>query len=719
MIPVIRFIFACMKPYKKLAMFFFSMQLLDFAFVSLAPLSFKVIIDRAIEPKDMDAFVLILSVLGISGLICLSAGVVSDFVFAKLNALAQKDLRTKLFVHMQQTNIGFFQRTRAGELLSYFSVDAPSIERAMSIILTTGLQSLFVVAVSTIALFYLQWTMALAILVGASAIFIGPYLLGGKARSVHSSFMDQIGLLTGDLQENIKGQKVIRGFNLQRSMTDKFAGRLQALFAIHYRKNAITAQLERIPMISLLLINLTIIGLGSYLALQGHITIGSLVAFFTMYTSMGNSVFNLTFTIPVFADASVSIDRMKQLLDEPKEANGSLRAELWTDKPPEIRFEGVSFRYSEERDILQQIKLDIPSGATAAFVGSSGSGKSTLVQLLLGFYEPNEGRIDINGKRLQDMDRGSFRDRIGVVFQDNFLFNGTIMDNIRMSKPEASAEEVVAAAKEAEIHDYIAGLPDGYDSPVLDEGSNFSGGQRQRIAIARAILRNPPLLLLDEATSALDPISEASINRTFDKLAKDRTVVTVTHRLSSIQGVDRIFVFDQGRLVDSGTHRDMLEAGGYYKRLWEKQSGLTVSSNGQDAEIDEERLSRLPFFEGVDEAVLREIKTLFHTETFSAGQPVIHAGEHGEKFYLIARGQVEVTRRDSASPEGRVRLAVLEDGDHFGEIALLDNVPRTAGVTALTSCVLLVMQRKGLYYVLSNYPEIDARVRRTLKERTK
>ncbi|MCQ6562367.1 ATP-binding cassette domain-containing protein [Paenibacillus mendelii] len=719
MLIVIKNIFAYMRPYKLLASLFFVGLFLDLAFVSLAPLTFKFMVDLAIVPKDMNMFYLILSVLGIAGFIGFGAGIMSDYMLAKLTSLVQKDMRALLFSRLQRMNIGFFQKSRSSELVSYFSVDLPSIDRSMSVILTVGIQSLSVVIITTVVLFYLQWSMAVCILVGAIAIFTGPYLLGRRAQATDSAYKEQLSLMTGEVHENIKAQRVVKGFNLQQAMIDKFTTRLQSLFVIQYKKNVLSASLERIPMISLLLINFAIIGLGSYLALQGYITVGALVAFFTMYTSMGNSVFNLTFAIPAFTDAAVSMERIGRLLDESPEASGEAPLPQREDKRPDIRFEGVTFGYSEEQAVLKQIELHIPPGTTAAFVGSSGSGKSTLVQLILGFYEPDAGQILINGSCLRDLDRRSLREQMGIVFQDNFLFRGTILDNIRISQPDSSLENVIEAAKRAEIHDFIQTLPEGYHTPVLDEGNNFSGGQRQRIAIARAILRNPPILLLDEATSALDPIAEASINRTFGELSRDRTVVTVTHRLASITGADRIFVFDQGKLVDSGNHHQMLMNGGYYKELWDKQSGLSVSSSGQEAEIDEERLSRLPFFRGMEPSVLKEIKGLFNTETFAAGQPVIYEGDQGEKFYLIARGRVEVTRRSPDAEQERIRLAVLDDGDHFGEIALLENVPRTADVTTLTPSVFLTLQRKVLDYVLSKYPEIDSRVRQTLAERRK
>lgn len=717
MLTVLKQMFGYMRPYKLLACLFFFTLLLDLLFVSLAPLSFQFLIDHAIEPKDFDAFFLIITVLVVFGVIGLVAGIISDYVLSRLNARIQTDLQKKLFVHMQRLHIGFFQKTNPSDLVAYFSLDLPTIERAMTVILTTGIQSLVVVTITASVLFYLQWSMALLILVGAAVIFIGPYLLRKRAQNVAADYKEKLTEMTGDVLEAAKAQNVIKGFHLQQAIIHKFQERLNILFVSSYKRNVMGAQLERIPMISLLAINFTIIGFGSYLAMQGHITLGTLVAFFTMYTSMGNSVFNLTFALPALTEALVSMERINRLYREPEEAAGGTDSAGLESRRPNIAAKQVTFGYHPDRPVLRQVSLSIPAGSSVAFVGASGSGKSTMVQLLLGLYEPEDGEIRINGVPLQAVNRSLYRKQIGVVFQHNFLFRGTLLDNIRVSKPDATLEEVVDAAKQAEIHDFVSSLPDGYHTQVLDEGTNFSGGQRQRIAIARAILRDPAILLLDEATSALDPLAEDAIIRTFAKLSRDRTVLSVTHRLASITDADCIFVFDQGQVVESGTHAQLLQKDGFYKKLWDKQSGFTFKESGKEVEIDHERLSRLPFFHGIEPAVLQEIAGLFHTKTCAAGTPVIREGEAGDTFYVIARGRVEVTKTVPDSDAGHVRLAVLEDGDHFGEIALLEQIPRTATVSAMTPCVFLTLQRESLDYILSRYPEIDAHVRRTLQAR--
>ncbi|MCE0452256.1 ABC transporter transmembrane domain-containing protein [Brevibacillus sp. AF8] len=696
MLFVIKNLFSYIRPYKLLSSLFFLTLALDLLFLSLAPLSFQMIIDKAIVPKDMHVFTVILLVLAISGFICVSAGIVSDYVLAKLNARVQNDLRQKLFAHMQHLPVSYFHKTRSGELVSHFSVDLPVIDRSLAILFTTGIQSLAVVTISTMVLFYLEWVMALCILVGAILIFSGPYLLGRRAHAVNAAYKEQLAAMTNDVQENTRAQMVIKGFNLQAVMIDKFNERLKLLLVSNYRKNLMAAKLERIPALCLLLINFTIIGFGSYLALTGRISVGSLVAFFTMYTSMGNAVFNLTFTLPLMTDAQVSMERIQKVLNEPSEKVDH-SAEQLDLRTTEVSVKNVTFGYQENQLSIKQVSMQIPARKKVAIVGSSGSGKSTIVQLLLGFYQPSSGHIEINGTKLDECNRGAFRKHVGVVFQDHFLFHGTIAENIRLGKLDATSEELRIAAQQAEIHDFIMSLPDQYETLVLDGGSNLSGGQRQRLAIARAIVRNPSLLILDEATSALDPISEASINKTFAKLSRDRTVITVTHRLSTITDMDQIFVLEQGELVEQGTHVQLLQKRGYYRRLWDKQSVLTVTEGNAD----------------VLGADMPDILHLFHTETFTAGQTIIREGEAAEKFHLLARGKVDVSQA-SAESEEQIHLAILEDGDHFGETDLAGAL-QTTTVTALTSCVVMTLPLKVYQYFTSQHSTVGKNVQHPIR----
>lgn len=743
---VLKLISTYLKSYKLLTFLFLVLFGLDLIFVSIAPLSFNYIIDYAVTPKDMSMFVTIVVILLGIGLVCTTAGVFADRLLARLNALVEQDLRQGIFSKLQQLTIRYFQTKRTGEHVALFSSDIPTVSTTMTSLLSTGIQSVVVVIISMGVLLYLEWSMALLIIAGASLIFVGPLLLSKRAKQSYEDYRAQAAQLNSDITENIKAQQLIKSYNLQQLMQKRFLERTKLLFTSSYRVNLMNAALGRIPMISLLIVNLSIMVFGSYLAIINRISIGELVAFYTMYMSMGNSVYNLTFIIPAITDAKVSAERLNNVLNAANELDASsiqlgsssklgafsdldiaseadasklVKHKKASDKPLELEFNDVSFGYERDRRVLHHIQLRIPFGVTVAFVGSSGSGKSSMVQLLLGLYEPDEGELLVNGVALDQHTLAFYRDRLAVVFQDNFMFQGTIRENIAISKENATEAEIIRAAQLAEIHDYIMTLPLGYDTFVQDEGSNFSGGQRQRLAIARALVRDPQLLILDEATSALDPATEAAMNETIKKLAEQRTVVTVTHRLSTVVDADHICVFNQGQLIEQGSHDELLALQGQYQYLWEKQAGFTFSDESDDVQIDAARLSQLAFFKPIAYELLEDIAMLFNTERYEQGATIIQEGERGEKFYIVIRGKVEVLKRvvDGEGQAEDTAVAVLEDGDHFGEIALLQNVPRTATIKALSSCVVISLQRKHLQHILSRHPEVNNYVRNILAER--
>jgi ATP-binding cassette subfamily B protein len=301
------------------------------------------------------------------------------------------------------------------------------------------------------------------------------------------------------------------------------------------------------------------------------------------------------------------------------------------------------------------------------------------------------------------------------VFQDNFLFNTTIRENIRLGRPEATDEEVEAAAAAAEIHDFIGSLPDGYETCTGERGGRLSGGQRQRIGIARAVLRNPPILLLDEATSALDASTEAAVNATLATICRGRTSIAVTHRLSSVQRVDCIVVLDRGRIVEQGTHVDLLARDGAYARLWNKQAGLLLSEDGLRAKIEPAKLASIPILSAVDPIHLEAIAPLFVTEHVPEGRLVVQQGDPGDRFYIIVRGRVEVVAK---SEEGERRLAILEDGDVFGEMALLQNAPRNATVRALVTSTFLTLTRGQFDDLMVRLPMVRQAVEAVMAART-
>jgi ATP-binding cassette, subfamily B, bacterial len=309
--------------------------------------------------------------------------------------------------------------------------------------------------------------------------------------------------------------------------------------------------------------------------------------------------------------------------------------------------------------------------------------------------------------------QASLRDQMAVVFQDTFVFNTTIRENLAYGRLGATEEEIVAAARQAEIHDFILSLPAGYDTMVGERGARLSGGQRQRLAIARALLRHPAILLLDEATSALDPETEAQIQSTLNHVTQQLTTIAVTHRIASAANADRIFVLNGGVLVEQGTHAELMAAPGLYARLYEEQQGAVLAGVGTS--IEATRLRRVPLFSDLPADALAAIAGRLELERFAPGDTIIQQGDLGDKLYLIDRGQVEVTAHNG--PAGEQHLNTLHEGDYFGEIALLLDVPRTASVSALGPVQLLTLSKGDFRQLVDRLPGVAQRLAPTVQGR--
>jgi ATP-binding cassette subfamily B protein len=369
----------------------------------------------------------------------------------------------------------------------------------------------------------------------------------------------------------------------------------------------------------------------------------------------------------------------------------------------QLEFREVNFGYTDEKLNLIDVSFRIPVNTLNAFVGPSGSGKSTVLNLVTRFYEAGSGAVTIDEVDVRSVTQLSLRSHMSVVFQESFLFNTTVRENIRIGRPEASDADVEQAARAAEMHEIILAMPQGYDTLAGERGSRFSGGQRQRIAIARALLRDPAILVLDEATSALDPVTEDQINETLLRLAEGRTVLSVTHRLSPIAKYDRIFVLKDGRVVEQGPHAELLQQNGVYAGLWNKQSGFTISKEGDHVDVTADRLRAIPILSKLDPELLTELVADFITDRIPHDRVVVQQGDPADKFYVIVRGQVGVSIRNEDGTERK--LTTLQDGDYFGEIALLRSVPRTATVRTSGECIFLTLPREKFSKLLERAPE--------------
>jgi ATP-binding cassette, subfamily B, bacterial len=343
-----------------------------------------------------------------------------------------------------------------------------------------------------------------------------------------------------------------------------------------------------------LLLHLVVLALGAYLATKGQITIGTFVTFESAFWEVSYNIAHVMHFIPVSIQSAAAVRHIQELLDQPTRGADRPGAPDLPRITNDITFDRVTFQYeNSQAPVLDNLSLKLNVGKRIAIVGPSGSGKSTLLNLILRLYVPDEGRVTIDGVDIRRVTRESLRSSMAVVFQENMLFNMSIRENIRLGKEGATDEEVVQAARKAEIHRYIMSLPRKYDTPVGERGDTLSGGQRQRIAIARAIVRNPSVLLLDEATSALDQTTEAAINRTLLKVAKGRTMIFSTHRLTSVVEMDEIIVISGGRAIERGSHAQLLAANGVYRKLWDDQSrkphaARDQADDGSDDDDDED-----------------------------------------------------------------------------------------------------------------------------------
>jgi ATP-binding cassette subfamily B protein len=593
-----------------------------------------------------------------------------------------------------------------------FTTDLAALENSLSWVMASLVLNATNVAVSAVVLFTLEWRLALATLVGLVVCVLAPRRFSDRAGEVGYEKKRVEADLASGLQENVTAQPAVKAFGLEGRSIATFVReslRWSTVARQFYFQSNLT---ERTPNVVILITEVIVMGGGILLVFYGDLTLGTVVAFHALFLNLSSSIEGLTTVVPALLQSMGGVQRIEELLAEPADEAPTPEPAAGAGTVPAgggaVTFDRVTFSYDGARPSLEEVSFDVPAGAYVALVGGSGSGKSTALNLLLRFYEIREGAVHLDGVDIRQIPRPTLRARLGVVFQENLLFNVSIRENIRLGRPEATDAEVESAARAAEIHEAITALPQGYDTPAGERGSHLSGGQRQRIAIARALLRNPAILVLDEATSALDPATEESVNATLRTVAHGRTVLAVTHRLAAIVHADRIHVFAGGRVIESGRHAELLARRGRYAELWQKQSGFSLSDSGDQAEIQPERLRRFPILQELDDAILADLAGLLVTEVYAAGRGVVQEGEPGDRFYIIARGKVRVSRRRADG--GEETVAMLDDGDYFGEIALISAVPRTATVTTVTPAILLSLRRRHFDRLLQRVPQIRARL---------
>ena len=706
-----------LRPYRAQSFWLLVLLLIDVAFTAAWPLGFKLIIDDVLPTKNHTLLVIILTTLLGGVLLASAASLARDYVYAYLSAHVLHDVRMKLFVQLQRLSLEFYGRVGVGDVLARFSSDLSAVETAITSAIAALLLNALIIVFGAAMLVALEWRLALLTVAGLIVCVLSPHGVSRRAAAASYSAKQRQASLAGTVQENITAQPLVKAFGLEPRAVEGFRRESLGVAEVTRRFGFLSYIAERLPNVVILISEIVIIGAGILLVFYGYRPLGTIVAFHAVFLNITASVGGLASVMPIILQSLGGLRRIEDLLgEEPKVADAPGAVAL----PPlstGISFRDVSFGYHDARMDLQQASFEIHTGQFVALVGPSGSCKSTTLNLMLRFYDPASGAIAFDGCDLRRATQESLRAQIGVVFQENVLFNISIRDNLRLGDPDASDAAIESAARAAEIHDFIVGLPDGYDTAAGERGARFSGGQRQRLALARALVRDPAILLLDEATSSLDPATESAVNETLLRVARGRTVVSVTHRLSTIVHADTIVLLERGRVREQGRHDELLQRNGLYAQLWRKQCGFTLNAAGDEADVDIDRLKGVPILAGLTDELLSALRDQFVTERYPANRRVIVQGDPGNRFYIIVHGKVDVVAEEPGG--GERRIAALHDGDYFGEVALLKDVPRTASVWTRTPCIFLALERELFAALLEKAPLLhQSLIRNYLERRT-
>ncbi|WP_029500827.1 ABC transporter ATP-binding protein [Kurthia huakuii] len=567
------------RPYKWDIVITFLIGVVKFLIPMATPFIMKIVIDDIIGAEELTKAQQMEGLAWCIGIVAILFFVIRPPVEFFRQYFAQRvsnrilyDIRTQLYEHLQKLGLKFYSNNRVGDVISRTIND---VEQTKEFVMT-GLMNIWIDLVTVVIaigiMMMLDVKLTLITLIALPFYMISVKYFFTKLRSLTRERSKALAGVQSYLHERVQGMNIIKSFTLEKHEQGIFAetnGNFLNKALAQTRWNAYTfAVVNTITGLA----PVAVLGYAGYHVIQGNITIGTMAAFIGYIDMLYNPLRRLVNSSTTLTQSVASMDRMFDLFDEKYDIENKDGALALPAVKGQVDFNDVSFRYNDNgRNVLQDINFSIRPGQTAAFVGMSGGGKSTIISLIPRFYDVLEGSIEIDGHDVRDVTLESLRGQVGIVQQENILFSDSVRENILMGNPNASDEDMIAAAKAANAHDFIMGLPEGYDTPVGERGVKLSGGQKQRVAIARVFLKNPPILILDEATSALDLESEALIQESLDRLAHNRTTLIVAHRLSTITHADQIIVIDHGELKERGTHKELMTKQGIYHDLFTVQ----------------------------------------------------------------------------------------------------------------------------------------------------
>jgi ATP-binding cassette subfamily B protein len=703
-----------LRPYWKRELEVLILMLLGITYSLTIPLSGKYLVDTVIPSRHISRLLIFVGILLVIYVLNTIIGVRRSYVNNWINQRVLLALQERLFAHLQRLSHNFYNTAKVGDVIARLSNDLQIIQQAMAQVAGVAIYQAMVALAAAVTIVVLSPLLGLLILLVLPLFLLSFLLLGKRLAEVSRTRQQLIGEVGAATQENISAQAVIKAFGLAERAVASYHARLMLLLKATLRLVVLASLFEVSTVLAITLGQIVVLGFGGYQVIEGHMSIGTLLATIGLLPSLFTPVSALLQVFETVQSAAGSIDRIVELLEEPITVADAPDAIALPPMTREVRLENVTFGYDRDRPILRDFNLCVPAGTQIAVVGPSGSGKSTLVNLLLRFWDPQVGRVSFDGHDLREVTLASLRGQIGLVFQDTFVFDTTLRANIAIGKPDADDAEIETAVRDAQLEAYVRALPHGYDTVLGERGVLMSGGQRQRLAIARALLRNPRILVLDEATSALDAGTEREILDALAVLARGRTTISITHRLSLAAMADHIVVLDGGQVVEEGTHASLLATDGLYQRLYQEQMAYIIGGTRARARIEAARLRTIPLFTELPDDILSMLTNRLGLERYGPGQVVVRQGEPGDSLYVINRGQVEVVHDDG---RGEHRLNMLDEGDYFGEMALLAGEPRIATVRTTVQTELYSLAQADFNELLEQVPELQRSVTAVVEAR--